>query len=1004
MTKIMLFYVFVQDTSDFIFNRILGKTMRLTGKLIAESPIYRGNARKTLFTRDGTGTQRLVSLAGEVEGTAEALMDAFIGRSRSGRNIGLLNRLWMRLYGAVMPDNLIIKVRCELRSECYTPDRFFDLRMGLKLDEDRWASEANANYKMETLFRHSVFDFNMDINDGILKTGENSALLYYVLKELEAGRFWFGAGKSKGLGRCRLELDKSIQPPRQAPVISSKANHLTLNFDFKTTNPVLVGWNWGKVDQNSPAFTSVDGKLLLEGLRSVPEAVRERLSMAIGGPVLTPDDWKKKLAGFLPRAIAAYLREGASQTSEAWVLPAAGVNKLGKAKKHPLSKKTIEILRPHLDQPFPDKAALEAAFQAALGDREAKKNKRILELTERRQQADQQFPRQKWEALAEDLGLNASAGESLEAALENETEFQNILSTACEAALPQMDQQIDQQIKLLQSDTWIEAELESRQDHLRIKQMLRDGQIVQQQWGDPKATPEGVKDANWHEFINAHRRVQFRHMLNAKNLNKSIVNDQNVIKFLKTYRSGTRIELAQPGNMDFRGGGEGGREISRKYGKPYDNVFMRMLSWSPSGQGRGLWEIYIPGGTIKGGFRKRATQVLNTLWGESARTTELLNHMFGTQQQQGLLFFSDAYLADPTAPQRAWCSMDGVRMDPATGRPIEQAKSDYLYAYGSDLCFQLRIDLADLGNADLEALSFLNLLIQDFHRGDIPLGGAKTSGFGWVEAQLRELQWLSSGSDKLAHRLFGQYDDEIKQAGIWQKLTLSGDKAKTVLARLEGLHSTPQKGFQPPLKTREGFISHRAFGGHCGTLMLEAEVLTPVSIQESGEPSYTVQTDGGQVNGWDFFSLSPPEAGLRTKDRRYALPSKTLKGMVRHLYSIASNSARESMGVEHLNPADSLFGFVGQGINQALMGRVAFSFGLFENPQLAWFKTPYPYGDWKFENGRWKKDDNKGGVSRQQVAKQWRVYQHAPLAPCVEELSEFTADSVQADYRRAIQP
>jgi len=78
--------------------------MILQGKLIAETPLYRGNARKTLFTRDGDGTQRLVSLAGEISGTAQALMDAFIGQSRDGRNIGLLNRLWLRLYGGPMPE------------------------------------------------------------------------------------------------------------------------------------------------------------------------------------------------------------------------------------------------------------------------------------------------------------------------------------------------------------------------------------------------------------------------------------------------------------------------------------------------------------------------------------------------------------------------------------------------------------------------------------------------------------------------------------------------------------------------------------------------------------------------------------------------------------------------------------------------------------------------------------------------------------------------------------
>ena len=88
--------------------------MILKGKLYAESPIYRGNARKTLFTRDGDGTHRLVSLAGEIAGTAESLMDAFIGQSRRGRNIGLLNRMWLRLYDSPLPQGLITKVECQL--------------------------------------------------------------------------------------------------------------------------------------------------------------------------------------------------------------------------------------------------------------------------------------------------------------------------------------------------------------------------------------------------------------------------------------------------------------------------------------------------------------------------------------------------------------------------------------------------------------------------------------------------------------------------------------------------------------------------------------------------------------------------------------------------------------------------------------------------------------------------------------------------------------------------
>jgi CRISPR/Cas system CSM-associated protein Csm3 (group 7 of RAMP superfamily) len=78
--------------------------------------------------------------------------------------------------------------------------------MGVKLDEDRWSVEANANYKYETLFRNSVFDFSISVNDKVLRQGENRSRLYYALQELKEGRFWFGAGKSKGLGRVRLEM------------------------------------------------------------------------------------------------------------------------------------------------------------------------------------------------------------------------------------------------------------------------------------------------------------------------------------------------------------------------------------------------------------------------------------------------------------------------------------------------------------------------------------------------------------------------------------------------------------------------------------------------------------------------------------------------------------------------------------------------------------------------------------------------------------------------------
>src|SRR3972149_6318849 len=362
--------------------------MLLQGQLTAESPIYRGNGRKTLFTRDGDGTQRLVSLASEIAGTAQSLMDAFIGQSRDGRNIGLLNQLWLRLYGDHLPDNLITQVECKLRDESYPRDHFFDLRMGLKLDEDRWAAEANANYKMETLFRHSVFDFSLTVDDAVLQQGDNAAKLYSLLDELKAGRFWFGAGKSKGLGRVRLDLTTPFAA-KTVPALQINANHLRLGLTFNALNPVLVGWNWGKVDPEIPTFAAIDGRLLLGAMKDLPAPLRSRLELSIGGPILSSDDWKNKFATYLPRSIAIWLREQSMGEVELWILPSAFLPKLSKG-KYPLSKETLDTIRPLCDKPFPSQAAIEAALNEALG-KKANMVKRILEGLERKRETSRQL-------------------------------------------------------------------------------------------------------------------------------------------------------------------------------------------------------------------------------------------------------------------------------------------------------------------------------------------------------------------------------------------------------------------------------------------------------------------------------------------------------------------------------------------------------------------------------------------------------------------------------------
>ena len=969
--------------------------MFLEGKLIAETPIYRGNARKTLFTRDGDGTERLVSLAGEIEGTAQSLMDAFIGQSRRGDNIGLLNELWRRLYDSQLPNGLITRVKCNLQDDFYPQDHFFGLRMGIKLDEDRWAAEANANYKMETIFRNAAFDFKIWVDDDVMQKGNNSTRLYYLLQELREGRFWFGAGKSKGLGRVRLEMEMPSAP--EPPQIRADVNHLQIILTFDALNPVLVGWNWGKVEPGMPAFVAVEGKLLVDAMRGLPDPIRERLGMVIGGPILSPEDWKQKLIEHLPRVIAIWLQERSTGERDVWILSNEALKKLGKG-RYKLAKSAVEAVKPLCEKPFSSKEAAEKAFVEALEDK-AHMADRILDAMEQEHRVMEDFDREAWLEVAEGLGLDPALEKYLAPNINDEGILTNILTDVCVTSSSRLYQLVDHQIRLLQSDAWVDDELASRREHLKIKQMLLDNRIGERQWGDPSRPPEGVSSAAWRSFLDDHRRVKFRYMTNSRNLRKSVTNDRNFIDFLESYRDRTRQELAQPQNIDFRTGGPSRREVSRKHGKPYDTVFMRMLSWSPSSDASS-WEIYIPGSTIKGAFRKRASQVLKTLWGETRKTHAVLDYLFGKQGQRGAVFFSDAYLVDPLDPKRAWCSMDGVKMNSRTGKPIEEAKRDYLFAYGEHLAFRLQLDIQDIGEREMEALSVLIHLLGDFQRGDIPIGGEKTSGFGWVEADVAEVTWLTAEPATVTQALFAEHD--LEQDGIWKRLTLEGGAADEALDAIAPMKV--QQSIHVPPKASAGFISHRSFGGHCGELFVEAKALSPIHVKESGEPSYKAKMeDGSPINGWDFFSMAPPEAEMRPDGKTYALPSQSIKGLLRHTYAIVSNSVEPSSDLAHMNPVDSLFGWVGPGRDQAIMGRLSVGFGMFDEPELAWFEVPYPYTGWMYTGGEWVYREGQT-IPEVTIAQQWRLFPHTPMAPIVKQLDNFQPSDAQANYCHAIMP
>ena len=237
----------------------------INGKLILDSPVYRGNATKTLFSRQADDS--FIELTGKVteRDSAMALMDGFLvelavmnKKNRQGKRVrrtpGILAQIWQRLYDEEMPANLVNNVSCRLDLSDRSPDeRFFDLRMGIAIDRDtmtqRYERNSGMNYKLETVFQGHEFNFTMTCNQDL--NAQYYAQLASVLAEMTAGRFYFGAGKSKGLGKCRLVLDTESQAQvaqwsnRPVSITNQKSNQITIKIEFDGHYPFLVGWPWG---------------------------------------------------------------------------------------------------------------------------------------------------------------------------------------------------------------------------------------------------------------------------------------------------------------------------------------------------------------------------------------------------------------------------------------------------------------------------------------------------------------------------------------------------------------------------------------------------------------------------------------------------------------------------------------------------------------------------------------------------------------------------------------
>ena len=779
----------------------------INGKLILDSPVYRGNATKTLFSRQSDDS--FIELAGKVtlNDSAMALMDGFLveqavmrKKNRQEKPVrrtpGILDQIWRRLYGEEMPQNLVEDVSCRLDLGDRNPnERFFDLRMGIAIDRDtmtqQYEGHSGMNYKLETVSLGQEFTFKMTCNQNL--NPQHYAKLAGIIAEMTAGRFYFGAGKSRGLGKCRLVLDADSQaqvdqwPIQAASITNQKSNQITIKIEFDGYNPFLVGWPWGVTDNNG---------------------------------------------------------------QDTWI------------------DKEQENRQAHIEL---KKAVLEG-----------KSDQEIRSLPGGREFIDS-HPKAK----------RKNFGKSIQ----NDDRLIKFLCGYRDKVITELRCQHNRDYRVRpgtsiveQSDKWYD----------RVFMRMLCWRINP----SPIIAPDDInlkrlkKDA-----MEALHRKKAHDVLDNDILVKIAGNCQD-------------LELRQL--------------ILHKYQDKAQTPPLTKVA-------KPTWELYIPGSTFKGAFRVRAQQLLRTL--SERRACQLYTPsdrgrcdrdcpvcvMFGKQNDIAQIWFSDAYLLAPEHPLafEAQCAMDAIQIDPKTGKPVESAKMDFLYAYGDKLKFEMTIKISDLAEGEIWQLGYLLHLIRDFQNGYLPIGGQKTSGLGWldiadesiaVEILCAQGNWLESVAP-----------GEPCRDSLWHKFSCSYSQFLDQFADRAGRAFTKKivdvREEKAP-HTIGGKISHQQFGGYCGSLFLNVEVMSPLHISESGEPAYMI--DNKQC--FDFFSMAPPSASSKKAKREYAIPAKTIKGAVRSIYTAITDA----------DQANCLFGYVKEQDSEAYMGRVVFHFAHADDVSWRW--------------------------------------------------------------------
>lgn len=228
--------------------------MATKGTIIFSSPVFTGNTKRKLFTRRNKANLNVIlpaiptgrdvaktkmdtlqtlfddgywDMFGDGSRYSQKRGDLYNGRGRDWRYTPLIN---LNFSDAVNSDN-----------------SFWDLRSGICINRHTQTMIPTRNYSLETVFKNTKFNLSFDLSR-LSKTDMYKALA--VLNEWEEGRFFFGEGKTRGLGVGKViidwdKLNKSDYKSEKAnSKFNGKANWIELNIRLPLDEPLLINWNY----------------------------------------------------------------------------------------------------------------------------------------------------------------------------------------------------------------------------------------------------------------------------------------------------------------------------------------------------------------------------------------------------------------------------------------------------------------------------------------------------------------------------------------------------------------------------------------------------------------------------------------------------------------------------------------------------------------------------------------------------------------------------------------